>query len=98
MKTWVGDPEEDYDLLIERSPISYVDQIKAPLLVIQGANDPRVVKAESDQMVERIQKRGGDVTYYVDPEEGHGAARRKNMLHWYRMVCEYLEAHLIEKA
>ncbi|HEX2621107.1 MAG TPA: prolyl oligopeptidase family serine peptidase, partial [Phototrophicaceae bacterium] len=66
MKEWVGDPEEDYDLLVERSPITYVDQIRAPLLVIQGANDPRVVKAESDQMVERIRSNGGSVKYYVD--------------------------------
>src|SRR5690606_13590572 len=54
LKEWVGDAEEDREALVERSPITYVDQLRAPLLVIQGANDPRVVKAESDQMVEKL--------------------------------------------
>lgn len=98
MKQWVGDPEEDYDMLMERSPITYVEHIQAPLLIIQGANDPRVVKAESDQMVEAMKELGIDVTYHVDPEEGHGAARRKNMIKWMRMVAEYLEAHLQPQA
>lgn len=96
MKTWVGDAEEDYDFLMERSPITYVKQIKAPLLIIQGANDPRVVKAESDQMVEVMKANGNDVTYYVDEEEGHGATRRKNGIKWYRMIAEYLETHLTQ--
>ncbi|MGB7341381.1 MAG: S9 family peptidase [Phototrophicaceae bacterium] len=94
MKTWVGDAEEDYDMLMERSPITYVENIKAPLLVIQGANDPRVVKAESDQMVAAMEDLGIDVTYYVDPEEGHGATRTKNRNKWMRMTAEYLESHL----
>ena len=95
MKTWIGDAEEDYDFLMERSPITYVDNIQAPLLIIQGANDPRVVKAESDQMVEAMQERGIDVTYYVDPEEGHGATRTKNRNKWMRMTAEYLEKYLL---
>lgn len=94
MKSWIGDAEEDYDFLMERSPITYVDDIQAPLLIIQGANDPRVVKAESDQMVEAMEERGIDVTYYVDPDEGHGATRTKNRNKWNRMVAEYLEKHL----
>ena len=53
MAQWIGDPDTEADFLMERSPITYVDQIRAPLFVIQGANDPRVVKAESDQIVER---------------------------------------------
>jgi dipeptidyl aminopeptidase/acylaminoacyl peptidase len=95
MKRWVGDPEEDFDMLMARSPITYVDNIRAPLLVIQGANDPRVVQAESDQMVARIRENGGDVTYYVDPEEGHGTTRRRNNLKWMRMTAEYLEEKLL---
>lgn len=98
MRDWVGDPEEDHDLLLERSPITYVDQIKVPMLVIQGANDPRVVKAESDQMVERIRANGGDVRYYVDEEEGHGATRRANQIKWYRMIAEYIEEYLLDEA
>lgn len=97
MRKWVGDPEDDYEMLMERSPITYVDDIKAPLLVIQGAKDPRVVKAESDQMVERIRKNGGDVVYYVDEEEGHGATRRENRFKWFRMITEYLEERLLDE-
>lgn len=97
MKEWVGDPEEDYDLLVERSPITYVDNIRAPMLVIQGANDPRVVKAESDQMVERIRANGGDVRYYVDEVEGHGATRSENRLKWYTMIADYLEEQLLDE-
>ncbi|MBY6278617.1 MAG: S9 family peptidase, partial [Symbiobacterium thermophilum] len=72
MKAWVGDAEEDREFLIERSPITYVDQIKAPLMVVQGAMDPRVVKAESDQMVERLRALGREVEYLVFEDEGHG--------------------------
>ncbi len=95
MKKWIGDPEEDAEFLWERSPIKYVDNIKAPLLVIQGAKDPRVVQAESDQMVEKIRANGGDVTYYVDEHEGHGATRRENNIKWMGMIVEYLQAKLL---
>jgi dipeptidyl aminopeptidase/acylaminoacyl peptidase len=95
MKKWIGDPEEDADFLWERSPIKYVDNIKAPLLVIQGAKDPRVVQAESDQMVEKIRANGGDVTYFVDEHEGHGATRRENSIKWMGMIADYLEAKLL---
>lgn len=98
MKQWVGDAEEDRDLLIERSPITYVDNIRVPMLVIQGAKDPRVNKAESDQMVERIRQRGGDVRYYVDENEGHGATRRENAVKWMGMVAAYIEEYLLDEA
>ncbi|WP_343418261.1 prolyl oligopeptidase family serine peptidase [Candidatus Flexifilum breve] len=97
MKEWVGDPEEDFDMLMARSPITYVDQIKVPLLVIQGAKDPRVVKAESDQMVERIKQNGGDVRYFVDENEGHGTTRRENTIKWYRMIVDYIEEYLLDE-
>jgi dipeptidyl aminopeptidase/acylaminoacyl peptidase len=97
MKSWVGDAEEDHDMLVERSPITYVDQIRVPMLVIQGAKDPRVNKAESDQMVERIRKNGGDVRYYVDENEGHGATRRENAIKWYKMIAEYVEEYLLDE-
>lgn len=80
MKIWVGDPETEVDFLMERSPITYVDQIRAPLFVIQGANDPRVVKGESDQIVERLRERGVEVKYDVYEDEGHGFTRRANEL------------------
>lgn len=94
MRDWVGDADEDRDMLIERSPITYVDQLTAPLLVIQGANDPRVVKAESDQMVERLRERGVPVEYYVDAEAGHGPPGRDGWVEWLRMTAEFLERHL----
>jgi dipeptidyl aminopeptidase/acylaminoacyl peptidase len=97
MTEWVGDAEEDRDMLIERSPITYVDNIRCPMLVIQGANDPRVVQAESDQMVDRMRAKGLEVEYYVDPEEGHGAARRKNAVRWMQMVSEFLDHHLMDE-
>jgi len=97
MRDWVGDPDEDREMLIERSPITYVDNIRVPMLVIQGAKDPRVVKSESDQMVERLRERGQDVRYYVDEEEGHGATRRANQLKWWKMVADYLEEYLLDE-
>jgi dipeptidyl aminopeptidase/acylaminoacyl peptidase len=94
MARWVGDPETEVDFLMERSPISYVDNVTAPLLVIQGANDPRVVKAESDQMVERLNKLGQEVEYVVFDDEGHGFTRRANELRGWRLTADWLVTHL----
>jgi dipeptidyl aminopeptidase/acylaminoacyl peptidase len=91
----VGDPETDADFLMSRSPITYVDQIKAPLFVIQGANDPRVVRAESDQIVERLRARGVEVKYDVYPDEGHGFTKRENELKALRDVAAFFERHLL---
>jgi dipeptidyl aminopeptidase/acylaminoacyl peptidase len=95
MAEWVGDPETEVDFLMERSPITYVDQITAPLFVIQGANDPRVVKAESDQIVERLRARGVDVRYDVYDDEGHGFTKRENELKAYRDTAEFFIRHLV---
>ncbi len=97
MKEWVGDPDEDREFLRERSPITYVDDVRCPLLVIQGANDPRVVKAESDQMVERLRARGGTVEYLVFEDEGHGFTQRHNELKAYRAAAEFLERYLLAR-
>jgi dipeptidyl aminopeptidase/acylaminoacyl peptidase len=80
MAKWIGDPDTEADFMMERSPITYVDQIRAPLFVIQGANDPRVVKAESDQIVDGLRARGVEVRYDVYEDEGHGFTRRANEL------------------
>ena len=95
MDQWVGNPETEEDFLIERSPITYVEQVKTPLLVIQGAKDPRVVKPESDQMVERLRSLGREVEYEVFEDEGHGFTRRSNELRAFRLSAEWLERHLI---
>src|SRR5919198_4474082 len=91
---FVGDPDTEADFLMERSPITYVENVQAPLLVIQGATDPRVVKGESDQMVERLQSLGREVEYVVFDDEGHGFTKRTNELKAYRLAAEWLERHL----
>jgi dipeptidyl aminopeptidase/acylaminoacyl peptidase len=96
MAQWIGDPDTEEDFLRERSPITYVDQAKAALLVIQGAKDPRVAKAESDQMVERLRELGRDVEYEVFEDEGHGFTRYANEVRAYKLACDWLERHLIE--
>jgi dipeptidyl aminopeptidase/acylaminoacyl peptidase len=73
-----GDPDTQEEDMLRRSPITYVDQIKAPLYVIQGANDPRVVQAESDAIVEKLRARGVDVKYDIYPDEGHGFTKVEN--------------------
>jgi dipeptidyl aminopeptidase/acylaminoacyl peptidase len=95
MAQWVGDPETEADFLMERSPITYVDRITAPLFVIQGANDPRVVKPESDQIVERLRERGVEVRYDVYDDEGHGFTKRSNELKAFRDMADFLEEYLL---
>jgi dipeptidyl aminopeptidase/acylaminoacyl peptidase len=95
MKRFVGDPEEDADLLRERSPMTYVDNAKAPLLVIQGAKDPRVVKGESDQLVDKLRSLGRTVEYIVFEDEGHGFTKRQNELTTMRSSAEWLEKYLL---
>ena len=88
----VGDPEteEGNALLLERSPLSRVDRIRKPLLIGQGANDPRVRQTESDQIVDAMQERGIPVTYVVYPDEGHGFARPQNRLSFIAVAEAFL--------
>jgi dipeptidyl aminopeptidase/acylaminoacyl peptidase len=94
MADWVGDPDTEEDFLRERSPITYVEDVRAAMLVIQGAKDPRVVKAESDQMVERLRELGREVEYVVFDDEGHGFTRYANEMRAYKLTCDFLESHL----
>ena len=94
MARWVGDPDSEVDFLLERSPMTYVEKVRAPLLIIQGAHDPRVVKAESDQMVERLRNLGREVEYVVFDDEGHGFTRRSNELRAWRLAADWLVRHL----
>jgi dipeptidyl aminopeptidase/acylaminoacyl peptidase len=91
---WVGDPDADRELLLERSPITYVEQVRAPLMVLQGAHDPRVVQPESDQMVARLRELGREVEYHVFEDEGHGFTKRANQLRAYRLIGDFLSRHL----
>jgi dipeptidyl aminopeptidase/acylaminoacyl peptidase len=90
----IGDPETDKDLLTAESPIFHADQIKVPLLIAQGANDPRVNKDESDQMVEALKKRGIDVPYMVKENEGHGFLLQENRFDFYRAMEKFLGQYL----
>jgi dipeptidyl aminopeptidase/acylaminoacyl peptidase len=89
-----GDPDKDADFLREISPIHYVDRIKAPMLIVQGATDPRVPQEESDQMVAALRQRGVPVEYIVFPDEGHGILKLSNRFHAYGMIAQFLDRHL----
>jgi dipeptidyl aminopeptidase/acylaminoacyl peptidase len=90
----VGDPETEPDFLKSRSPLFFVDRIKAPLLIAQGANDPRVKQAESEQIVSAMKERGIDHEYLLFEDEGHGFARPENRLKFYAAAEEFLAKHL----
>lgn len=96
MYEMVGDPKADSLLLASASPVFHVDKIKAPLFVAQGANDPRVNKAESDQMVEALKNRGVETEYMVKDNEGHGFHNEENRFEFYRAMEKFLAAHLKE--
>ena len=93
MKQWVGDPVEDKEKFIEDSPITYLDTMTKPMLIIQGVKDPRVVKEESDQIVEKLEALGRDVEYLVLEDEGHGFSKKDNEIKVYTRVFEFLEKH-----
>ncbi|MCA0173041.1 S9 family peptidase [Bacillus sp. RAR_GA_16] len=95
MAKFVGDPVEHKDKLTEDSPITYLKGMKKPMLVVQGANDPRVVKAESDQIVEALKKEGAQVEYMVLEDEGHGFSKKENEIKVYRKILHFLDQQLV---
>jgi dipeptidyl aminopeptidase/acylaminoacyl peptidase len=90
----VGDPEKDVDFLWSRSPLSRADQISIPLLIAQGANDPRVKQAESEQIVAALTTAGIDHEYMLFPDEGHGFAKPENRMIFYAAAEKFLAKHL----
>ncbi|WP_107925256.1 S9 family peptidase [Lysinibacillus parviboronicapiens] len=90
----VGHPEKDKELLTEASPVFHVDKIKTPLFVAQGANDPRVNQAESDQIVKALRDRGVDVEYMLKENEGHGFQNEENRIEFYNAMLKFLDSHL----
>ena len=90
----VGHPEKDRDFLIERSPRTYFDQIGAPMLVIQGKNDPRVIEQESADVVKHLQEMGKDVSYLMFEDEGHDMVKFPNKVRCYNAITDFFLKHL----
>ena len=90
----MGDPVENRALYEDRSPIHFIDRIRAPLLVLAGANDPRCPKEESDQVTEAIRKRGGVVEYHSYEDEGHGFSRIENAIDSFERTVAFLNKYV----
>lgn len=98
LKLWIGDLETDRAKLVDRSPITHMDQVRCPMLVVQGTNDPRVPKEESDQVVERLRARGVPVEYMVFEDEGHGFTKRANSDQAHARIVDFLTEQLTRSA
>jgi len=94
LKRRIGDPDADRDLLLARSPLSAVDRIRIPVLVAQGANDPRVRREESEQVVAAMRRNGVPHEYLLFPDEGHGFVHPANRLTFYAAAERFLAEHL----
>lgn len=90
----MGDPNKDVARFKERSPIYFVDQIKAPLLLLAGGNDPRCPKTEAEQVAQAIKKRGGTVELKVYENEGHGFTKIENQIDSYTRIAEFLKKYV----
>ena len=90
----LGDPETERDVLVERSPRTYIENVACPLLVIQGQNDPRVVEQESHDLVENLRGLGKDVDYLVFEDEGHDVLKLANRVRCYDAITGFFAAHL----
>jgi len=93
----IGDPVKDRAKLMKVSPLFHADNIRKPLMVLQGANDPRVIKPESDEIVAAVKKRGGIVEYIVFADEGHGFTKKKDEIAGDKAVLEFLDKYLRNK-
>ena len=90
----MGDPDKNKALYEDRSPINFIDQVKAPLLLLAGGHDPRCPKSEAQQVVDAIKKRGGLVELKVYENEGHGFSRVENQIDAYKRVADFLKARV----
>ncbi len=91
---WIGDLATDREKLVERSPITHIANVKCPMLILQGSNDPRVPQEESDQVVEKLRAMGRRVEYVVYPDEGHGFTKKRNAEDAYGRIVEFLTKEL----
>lgn len=90
----IGNPVTQRDFLIETSPLFHADRINVPLMVLQGANDPRVIQAESDEVVAAVRKNGVPVEYVLFADEGHGFSKKKNQIEGYGRILAFLDRYL----
>jgi len=90
----LGNPETQEQFLKDKSPLFHGDKIKKPLIVLQGANDPRVLKVESDEIVAALKKNNVPVEYVVFPDEGHGFRKKENEINGYGAILRFLDHHL----
>lgn len=90
----VGNPDTEADFLKSRSPLFKVDNVKIPMLIAQGANDPRVKQAEAEQIVDAMKKKGIQYEYMLFPDEGHGFAKPENRIKFYTHAEKFLADHL----
>lgn len=95
MERWIGNLETDREKLVARSPITHIENVRCPILVAQGANDPRVPKAASDVMVERLRGLGQQVEYLLYEGEGHGFSKRENQIDAQQRTLDFLSGHLL---
>lgn len=90
----VGNPDTEAEFLLSRSPLSFVDRIRIPILIAQGANDPRVRRSESEQIVAAMREKGIEHEYLLFEDEGHGFAKPENRLRFYAAAERFLARHL----
>ena len=91
---FLGHPDRDRDELIARSPRTYLDRLACPMMVIQGANDPRVTKADSDELVDELRGKGKKIDYLVFEDEGHDITKAANKVRCYEAIADFMVAHL----
>ncbi len=94
MALLVGDPETESDFLKERSPSTFIDNLKCPLMVLQGAHDPRVTEADSRELVEHLRSIGKEVDFTVFENEGHDVTRMENRIQAYTSITDFFKQHL----
>jgi dipeptidyl aminopeptidase/acylaminoacyl peptidase len=90
----LGNPKTDSIALYKKSPLFHADKITKPLIVLQGANDPRVLKIESDEVVAAVKKNKVPVEYIVFEDEGHGFVKKENEIKGYKAILDFLDQHL----
>ena len=90
----IGDPVKEKEYLTATSPLFHAKEIRMPLMVVQGANDPRVIKPESDEIVDAVKKNNVPVEYVVFADEGHGFSKKKNQAEANAKVLQFLDKYL----